>query len=165
MVILLSLVITSCTQPDRKTPPEGYSSCILCSGTGKKAFKFGVLKIYTDCPDCNGRGFVARLKTPSIAPLNVDDNDDDEDDSGRSHDRPSTGGGGYVQPQQRQVWVDCYDCHGTRECSYCNGDGWDISTYSDGSYNTTYKCPVCYGTGNCQHCGGTGGHYEMQFVQ
>lgn len=162
IIIIFGIMVTSCSQPPRKTPPEGGVSCTTCSGTGKAPLRLGSLKFYYDCPECNGNGYIIRFGTVGVSPVvidGVDEPDDgDYDEGGSSYD------GGYdsPSPQPVQVWVDCYDCHGSRECSSCNGDGWDISTYSDGSYNTTYKCPVCYGTGNCQHCMGTGGHYETQ---
>lgn len=64
--------------------------------------------------------------------------------------------------ETRDVWVDCINCMGTGQCSTCHGEGWCISTWSDGSYNDTYKCAVCHGSGRCQMCYGTKGHYERQ---
>ena len=164
LILLLGLAVSSCSQPSKKTPPVGYYSCCVCSGTGKKAFRIGFLTFYTNCSNCNGKGYTLGIRIPGVSPIVIDNDDDDEPE-----DNPTGGnqnsGGGYEPPlHPEQVWVECFDCHGSRECSYCNGDGWDISTRSDGSYNSTYKCSVCFGTGNCQHCGGTGGHYETQFV-
>lgn len=65
----------------------------------------------------------------------------------------------------RDVWVNCFDCHGTGQCSYCKGTGWCISTNSRGEYNSTYKCTICHGSGRCTYCYGTGGHYEKQQYQ
>lgn len=64
--------------------------------------------------------------------------------------------------ETRDVWVDCINCIGTGQCSTCHGEGWCISTWSDGSYNDTYQCVVCHGSGRCQMCYGTKGHYERQ---
>ncbi len=65
----------------------------------------------------------------------------------------------------RDVWVNCFDCHGTGQCSYCKGTGWCISTNGHGEYNSTYKCTICHGSGRCTYCYGTGGHYEKQQYQ
>lgn len=65
----------------------------------------------------------------------------------------------------RDVWVNCFDCHGTGQCSYCKGTGWCISTNSRGEYNSTYKCTICHGSGRCTYCHGSGGHYEKQQYQ
>ena len=65
----------------------------------------------------------------------------------------------------RDVWVNCFDCHGTGQCSYCKGTGWCISTNGRGEYNSTYKCTICHGSGRCTYCYGTGGHYEKQQYQ
>lgn len=62
--------------------------------------------------------------------------------------------------ETRDVWVDCMNCMGSGKCPSCHGNGWCVSTWSDGSYNDTYKCPVCHGGGRCQMCYGTKGHYE-----
>ena len=66
---------------------------------------------------------------------------------------------------QRDVWVDCMNCMGSGKCPSCHGNGRCVSTWSDGSYNDTYKCPVCHGGGRCQMCYGTKGHYEKQIYQ
>ena len=65
----------------------------------------------------------------------------------------------------RDVWVNCFDCHGTGQCSYCKGTGWCISTNGRGEYNSTYKCTICHGSGRCTYCNGSGGHYEKQQYQ
>ena len=65
----------------------------------------------------------------------------------------------------RDVWVNCFDCHGTGQCSYCKGTGWCISTNGRGEYNSTYKCTICHGSGRCTYCHGSGGHYEKQQYQ
>lgn len=65
----------------------------------------------------------------------------------------------------RDVWVNCFDCHGTGQCSYCKGTGWCISTNGHGEYNSTYKCTICHGSGRCTYCYGSGGHYEKQQYQ
>ena len=65
----------------------------------------------------------------------------------------------------RDVWVNCFDCHGTGQCSYCKGTGWCISTNGRGEYNSTYKCTICHGSGRCTYCYGSGGHYEKQQYQ
>ncbi|MBO5972417.1 MAG: SEL1-like repeat protein [Alistipes sp.] len=65
----------------------------------------------------------------------------------------------------RDVWVNCFDCHGTGQCSYCKGTGWCISTNGHGEYNSTYKCTICHGSGRCTYCNGSGGHYEKQQYQ
>ncbi len=65
----------------------------------------------------------------------------------------------------RDVWVNCFDCHGTGQCSYCKGTGWCISTNGRGEYNSTYKCNICHGSGRCTYCHGSGGHYEKQQYQ
>lgn len=65
----------------------------------------------------------------------------------------------------RDVWVNCFDCHGTGQCTYCKGTGWCISTNSRGEYNSTYKCTICHGSGRCTYCHGSGGHYEKQQYQ
>ena len=65
----------------------------------------------------------------------------------------------------RDVWVNCFDCHGTGKCSYCNGTGWCISTNGHGEYNSSYKCTICHGSGRCTYCYGSGGHYEKQQYQ
>ena len=67
--------------------------------------------------------------------------------------------------ETRDVWVDCMNCMGSGKCPSCHGNGWCVSTWSDGSYNDTYKCPVCHGGGRCQMCYGTKGHYEKQVYQ
>ena len=67
--------------------------------------------------------------------------------------------------ETRDVWVDCMNCMGSGKCPSCHGNGWCVSTWSDGSYNDTYKCPVCHGGGRCQMCYGTKGHYEKQIYQ
>lgn len=65
----------------------------------------------------------------------------------------------------RDVWVNCFDCHGTGQCTYCKGTGWCISTNSRGEYNSTYKCTICHGSGRCTYCHGSGGRYEKQQYQ
>lgn len=65
----------------------------------------------------------------------------------------------------RDVWVNCFDCHGTGQCSYCKGTGWCISTNGRGEYNSAYKCTICHGSGRCTYCNGSGGHYEKQQYQ
>lgn len=65
----------------------------------------------------------------------------------------------------RDVWVNCFDCHGTGQCTYCKGTGWCISTNGRGEYNSTYKCTICHGSGRCTYCHGSGGHYEKQQYQ
>ena len=65
----------------------------------------------------------------------------------------------------RDVWVNCFDCHGTGQCSYCKGTGWCISTNGRGEYNSTFKCTICHGSGRCTYCYGSGGHYEKQQYQ
>lgn len=65
----------------------------------------------------------------------------------------------------RDVWVNCFDCHGTGQCTYCKGTGWCISTNGRGEYNSTYKCTICHGSGRCTYCYGSGGHYEKQQYQ
>ncbi len=65
----------------------------------------------------------------------------------------------------RDVWVNCFDCHGTGQCSYCKGTGWCISTNGRGEYNSAYKCTICHGSGRCTYCHGSGGHYEKQQYQ
>lgn len=64
----------------------------------------------------------------------------------------------------RDVWVNCFDCHGTGQCSYCKGTGWCNYT-RNGEYNGSYKCTICHGSGRCTYCYGTGGHYEKQQYQ
>lgn len=65
----------------------------------------------------------------------------------------------------RDVWVNCFDCHGTGQCTYCKGTGWCISTNGRGEYNSTYKCTICHSSGRCTYCYGSGGHYEKQQYQ
>ena len=65
----------------------------------------------------------------------------------------------------RDVWVNCFDCHGTGQCTYCKGTGWCISTNGRGEYNSTYQCTICHGSGRCTYCNGSGGHYEKQQYQ
>ena len=65
----------------------------------------------------------------------------------------------------RDVWVQCWVCHGSGKCSHCNGNGQYVSTRYDGSFNSLDKCQPCYGSGRCQMCNGTGGHYEKQSYQ
>lgn len=65
----------------------------------------------------------------------------------------------------RDVWVQCWVCHGSGKCSHCNGNGQYISTRGDGCFNSLDKCQPCYGSGRCQMCNGTGGHYEKQSYQ
>lgn len=65
----------------------------------------------------------------------------------------------------RDVWVNCFDCHGTGQCTYCKGTGWCISTNGRGEYNSTYECTICHGSGRCTYCYGSGGHYEKQQYQ
>lgn len=65
----------------------------------------------------------------------------------------------------RDVWVQCWVCHGSGKCEHCNGNGQYISTRGDGSFNSLDKCQPCYGSGRCQMCNGTGGHYEKQSYQ
>lgn len=60
------------------------------------------------------------------------------------------------------VWVPCFECHGSGRCPYCDGDGWDFVTNGRHEINSAQKCPVCYGNGTCQSCHGNRGHYEMQ---
>lgn len=158
-VMIFSFLCIACSRPPEKTPPEGYRKCIFCLGTGKEKKELGFLDFYIDCTHCGSIGYVKSISLPT--PSTIITSKDDDNDGYNKHS-----GGEYVNPEPiydtRQVWVDCFDCHGTGRCSYCNGDGWDISTYSDGSYNTTYKCPVCHGGGTCQMCYGNRGHYEMQ---
>lgn len=65
----------------------------------------------------------------------------------------------------RDVWVQCWVCHGSGKCEHCHGNGQYISTRGDGSFNSLDKCQPCYGSGRCQMCNGTGGHYEKQSYQ
>ena len=65
----------------------------------------------------------------------------------------------------RDVWVNCFDCHGTGQCSYCKGTGWYIYTNRHGEYIGSYKCTICLGSGRCTYCNGSGGHYEKQQYQ
>ena len=65
----------------------------------------------------------------------------------------------------RDVWVQCWVCHGSGKCEHCNGNGQYISTRGDGSFNSLDKCQPCYGSGRCSMCNGTGGHYEKQSYQ
>lgn len=166
-IVSTLLLCSSCIRPSEKTPPKGYQRCPLCSGTGKKENKFLFFNFYSDCNFCGSLGYIKNNPfSPSITP------DDDINNNGYNDAAPvdmQDEEPGYVPSdpiyETRQVWVDCYQCHGSGRCSACNGDGWDISTYSDGSFNTTYKCPVCYGNGTCQVCAGNRGHYEMQSVR
>ena len=56
----------------------------------------------------------------------------------------------------REVWVNCFECHGSGKCKYCNGTG---RNWYGNEYTT---CVVCHGSTNCQLCYGTGGHNELQ---
>lgn len=95
------------------------------------------------------------------------DNEDNENDTHSSQDGETSSSPSSYTPEysQRDVWVDCMNCMGSGECPSCHGNGWCVSTWSDGSYNDTYKCPVCLGAGRCQMCYGTKGHYEKQIYQ
>lgn len=66
-------------------------------------------------------------------------------------------------PRPVQVWIPCFDCQGSRECTSCGGKGWYVVRNSRGEILTTQDCPVCRGTRKCQMCMGTGGHYETRF--
>lgn len=95
------------------------------------------------------------------------DNEDNKNNTHSSQDGESPSSPPSYTPEygQRDVWVDCMNCMGSGKCPSCHGNGWCVSTWSDGSYNDTYKCPVCLGAGRCQMCYGTKGHYEKQIYQ
>ena len=65
----------------------------------------------------------------------------------------------------RDVWVQCTQCLGSGKCFACHGEGWCVSTRTDGSFISRYKCNICFGVGKCTTCYGSGGHYEKQMYQ
>lgn len=157
LLLILLFVCIACSRPNAKVPPAGYKQCIYCYGTGKVQQKIRAIKYYVDCRNCGGVGYVKDFTATQYGPTTTTN-----ENKHSTNDKSS--GGGYVEPEYetRQEWVDCYLCHGTGRCASCNGDGWAISTRSDGSYNSTYKCPVCHESGTCQACYGNRGHYELR---
>lgn len=83
----------------------------------------------------------------------------------RSRNKPKPSSSYAPEYSTRDIWVPCMNCNGSGHCPSCHGKGQNVSTWSDGSYNDTYKCPVCMGSGRCQQCYGTRGHYEKQVYQ
>jgi len=137
-----------------------------------------ILQDFTFTYDHTNRSFIQRLKeTQQETQLHVENdeqeknaqNDDDlekEKNKISPHEeKPVSNQVSGPEYGQRDVWVDCMNCMGSGKCPSCHGNGWCVSTWSDGSYNDTYKCPVCHGAGRCQMCYGTKGHYEKQVYQ
>ncbi|MBR0196157.1 MAG: hypothetical protein IJQ32_07970 [Paludibacteraceae bacterium] len=61
----------------------------------------------------------------------------------------------YPSPSQTSD-RQCTECHGTGNCSKCNGKGWYNNPYATGG-DGIVKCTVCPGhTGKCWKCNGTG---------
>lgn len=105
--------------------------CLICGG------------IYKSCSDSDEPTYST---TPSI-----DKYDDDLSDS------PSPTKSEDPSPREvwEDEWVECITCHGSGDCSICDGEGvWRIG-------ESVYKCGGCY-AGKCSACGGKGGSYVPQ---